>query len=80
MNVRVIGIVFTLPLFCTSLGIWSHGFRQVHMGYKRFSQMSGFLAEETLPWAHQCNKLHFTICIVLLSEFVSQNAWLQQAS
>ena len=42
--------------------------------------MSGFLAEETLPWAHQCNKLHFTICIVLLSEFVSQNAWLQHYS
>ena len=25
----------------------------------------------------QCNKLHFTICIVLLSEFVSRNVWLQ---
>ena len=36
------------------------------------------LAKRRLPWAHQCNKLHFTICIVLLSEFVSQNAWLQQ--
>ena len=23
------------------------------------------------------NKMHSTICIVLLSEFVSQNAWLQ---
>ena len=33
---------------------------------------------ETLSWARQCNKLHPTICIVLLSEFVSQNAWLQQ--
>ena len=26
----------------------------------------------------QCNKLHSTLCIVLLSEFVSRNAWLQQ--
>ena len=25
-----------------------------------------------------CNKLRSTICIVLLSEFVSRNAWLQQ--
>ena len=32
--------------------------------------------EETLPWARQCNKLHSTICLVLLSEFVSRNAWL----
>ena len=36
----------------------------------------GSLAE-TLPWARQCDKLHSTICIVLLSEFVSQNSWLQ---
>ena len=26
----------------------------------------------------QCNKLRSTICIVLLSEFVSRNVWLQQ--
>ena len=33
----------------------------------------GVLVEaETLPWARRCNKLHFTICIVLLSEFVSR--------
>ena len=25
----------------------------------------------------RCNKLHSTICIILLSEFVSRNAWLQ---
>ena len=25
----------------------------------------------------RCNKLHSTICIVLLSEFVSQNVWVQ---
>ena len=29
------------------------------------------------PWARRCNKLHSTICVVLLSEFVSQNVWLQ---
>ena len=34
--------------------------------------------EETLPWARWTKKLHSTICIVLLSEFVSRNAWLQQ--
>ena len=40
---------------------------------------SGSLAkEETLPWTHQCNKLHFIICAVLLSEFVSRGVWLQQ--
>ena len=33
--------------------------------------------EETLPWARQCNKLHSTICTVLLREFVSWNTWLQ---
>ena len=27
-----------------------------------------------------CNKLHSAICIVLLSEFASQNVWLQQAT
>ena len=36
----------------------------------RFSQnLVGVLGyEKTLPWAHRCNKLHSTICIVLLSE------------
>ena len=34
--------------------------------------------EETLPWARRCNKLHSTICIVLLNEFVYRNEWLQQ--
>ena len=65
---------------CKCQGIWSGGFRHVHMGYKRFSQMlAGVLGwEETLPWACRCNKLHSTICIVLLSEFVSQNLLLQQ--
>ena len=51
-------------------------------GIKDFHKFwSGSLAKRSLakrPWACQCNKLHSTICIVLLSEFVSQNAWLQQ--
>ena len=47
--------------------------------YKVFTKLVGVLGlEGTLPWARRCNKLHSTICIVLLSEFVSQNAWLQQ--
>ena len=52
----------------------------IHLGYIRFSQkLIGLLGEEeTLPWARLCNRLHSTICIVLLSEFVSQKAWLQQ--
>ena len=37
MNDGVIGIVFSLVY--VSQGIWSGGFRHVHMGYKRFSQM-----------------------------------------
>ena len=37
-----------------------------------------WLRGDSLPWARWCNKLHSTICIVLLSEFVSQNMWLQQ--
>ena len=53
----------------------------VHLGYIRFSQkLVGVLGqEETLPWARRSNNLHSTICIVLLSEFVSQNSWLQQS-
>ena len=47
--------------------------------YKVFTEVgqSPWL-REALPWPRQCNKLHSTICIVLLSEFVSQNTWLQQ--
>ena len=46
--------------------------------YKVFTEVgqSPWL-REALPWPRQCNKLHSTICIVLLSEFVSQNMWLQ---
>ena len=59
-----------------NLGMWAWA---VHLRYIRFWQklvrVLGY--EETLPWARQCNKLYSTICIVLLSEFVSQNTWLQ---
>ena len=63
-------------------GIWGGRFVHVHLGYIRFSQklvaVLGY--EEILPWARQGNKLHSTICIVLLSEFVSQNTWLQHCN
>ena len=61
-------------------GIGGGGFAQVHLGYIRFSQkLVGVLGqEEILPWAHRCDKMPSTICIVLLSEFVSLNVWLQQ--
>ena len=60
--------------------MWGGGFGHVHLGYIKFSQnlLRVLGQEETLPWACQCNKLHSTICIVLLSEFVSWNAWLQE--
>ena len=52
----------------------------MRLGYIRFSQKPVRVlgSEDTLPWARQCNKLHSAICIVLLSESVSRNAWLQQ--
>ena len=48
-------------------------------GIKDFHKCcSGSLAKRSIINSpHQYNKLHSTICIVLLSEFVSQNAWLQ---
>ena len=74
MNDGVIGTVFSLVY----VSLKEFGVVGSDMGYKRFSQMLvGVLGlEETLPWARQGNKLHSTICIVLLSEFVSQNTWL----
>ena len=75
----LLGLYLPFLYLGTPQGIWGGGFRQVHMGYKRFSQMLvGVLGSvETLPWAHWCNKLHPTICIVLLNEIVSLNSWLQ---
>ena len=68
-----------LPCPAQFQGIWGGGFEQVHLGFIRFSQklVRVLGQEENLPWAHRCNKLHSTICIVLLSEFVSRKAWLQ---
>ena len=73
--------IFLFPLFrlvSGNLGRWVCALTL--RVYKVFPKTGWglWLQEETLPWAHQCNKLHSTICIVLLSEFVSQNMWLQQ--
>ena len=59
---------------------WFPGFGLIHLGYIRFSQkLAGVLgSEETLPWARRCNKPHSAVCIVLLSELVFWNTWLQQ--
>ena len=75
MNDGVIGIVFSW-VYVSPKEFGVVGSDMYTWGYKRFSQMLvGVLGqEEALPWARWCNKLH--ICIVLLSEFVSQNAWL----
>ena len=55
------------------LGMYTRGIKGRH------KKWSGSLAkEETLPWTCWCNKLHSTICAVLLSEFVSRDVWLQQ--
>ena len=49
------------------------GFDMYTWGIKDFHKCwSG----STVPWACWCNKLHSTICIVVLSELVSRNAWL----
>ena len=78
----LLGLYLPFLCLCKSQGIWNDGFRQVHMGYKRFSQMLVQVLgqEETPPWARWCNKLHFTMCIVPLSEFVSRNTWLQHSN
>ena len=58
------------PLFFSKLvGILSATLSQQHV--------LGFEIAQ-LEFHHQCNKLHSTLCIVFLSEFVSQNTWLQQ--
>ena len=79
MNDGVIGIVFSL-VYVSLKEFGVVGSDTYTWGIKDFHKCwSGSLAkEETLPWAHQCNKLHSTTCIVLLGEFVSQNMWLQQ--
>ena len=78
MNDGVIVIVFTLPLVYVSLKeIGVVGSDTYTWGIKDFHKYSlRSLAKTRLPWARGCNKLHSTICIVLLSEFVSRKAWL----
>ena len=78
MNDGVIGIVFSwVYVSLKEFGVvgsdtYTWGIKDFH---KRWS---GSLAKRRLPRACRCNKLHSTICTVLLSEFVSRNAWLQQ--
>ena len=70
MNDGVIGICIFLGL-CKSQGICTSELRSdtYTWGIKDFHKCwSGSLAKRRpLPWACQCNKLHSTICIVLLS-------------
>ena len=77
------GLTLTVPFFSfgqTNFREFGEvGLGTYTLGYTRFLQKLVWVLhqEETLPWVRWCNKLHSTICIVLLSEFVSWNAWLQ---
>ena len=73
MNDGVIVIVFTHPLFYVSLKeIGVVGSDTYTQGIKDFHKCwSGSLAKRRL-----CLGPNSTICIVLLSKFVSQNVWL----
>ena len=76
MNDGVIGIAFSL-VYISLKEFGVVGSDTYTWGIKDFHKCwSGSLATRRLPWARRYNKLHSTICIVLLSEFVSQNAWL----
>ena len=78
MNDGVIGIVFSL-VYVSLKEFGVVGSDMYTWGIKDFHKFwSGSLAKGRLPWACRCNKLHSTICIVLLSKFVSWNVWLQQ--
>ena len=74
-----LGLYLSFPLFRLVSGnlgrwVWACTLRV----YKLFTKTGGVLGEEEiLRWALRCNKLHSTICTVLLSEFVSRNTWLQ---
>ena len=79
MNDGIIVIVFTRPLFYVNLKeIGMVGSDMYTWGIKDFHKCcSGSLAKRSIINSpHQYNKLHSTICIVLLSEFVSWIAWL----
>ena len=79
MNDGVIGSVFSL-VYVSLKEFGVVGSDTYTWGIKDFHKCwSGSLAKRRLPWACRCNKLHSTICIVLLSEFVSQNAKLQHS-
>ena len=80
MNHGLTLIVSSFSFVQTFQGIWGGAFGHVHLGYIRFSQklVRVLGLEEILPGAHRGSKLHSTLCIVLLSEFGSRNAWLQQ--
>ena len=54
--------------------MWAHTLR-VYKVFTNAGRGPGLRGDSAL--GPQCNKLHFTICIVLLSEFVSRNVWLQ---
>ena len=68
-------LILSFPLFRLVSGnlgrwVWARTLR----AYKVFTKnWSGSL---TQPWARRCSELHSTICVVLLREFVSWNAWL----
>ena len=64
--------IFLFPLFRLASG------NLIHLGYIRFSQnWSGPWLRGDSDLGLWYNKLHSNICIVLLSEFVFQNEWLQ---
>jgi len=55
------------------------GFGHVHLGYIGFQKnWSGFLAKKRLCLGPAGTINCTPLCVVLLSEFVSQKAWLQQ--
>ena len=80
MNDGVIGVVFSL-VYVSLKEFGVVGSDTCTWGIKDFHKCwSGSLAKRRLPWAHRCDKLYSTICIVL-SEFGYNsvwNAWLQQ--
>ena len=84
MNDGITGIVFSL-VYVSLKEFGVVGSDTYTWGIKDFHKCwSGSLAKRRLCLSLRqsqvvwCNKPHSTICIVLLSEFVSWNAWLQK--
>ena len=76
MNDGVIGIVFSL-VYVSLKEFGVVGSDTYTWGIKDFHKCwSGSLAKRRLCLG-PASEINCTICIVLLSEFVSQNAWLQ---